>query len=139
MDENIINLLGEISDHAGTLRQVKYLLDIESPDSLEAIVLIFENRILTVSVFAEEDTIELQDCEPLIGASNNLIDLLNNNLWSLAIGKALRWGWVLINQQGYLDAIQFEFANNVSDNSVIIQLVAVASNLKVYKLDAWSL
>jgi Family of unknown function (DUF6334) len=139
MDEKMIDLLGEINDQAGILIQVKYLIDIDYSKSLEAVVLVFENKILTISVFAEEDTIELQSCEPLLDDSHKLIGLSNNNPWSFAIGKSLRWGWLLMNQQGYLDAIQFEFANNISDNSVIVQLVAVASRLRVYKLDRCSL
>ena len=39
-----------------------------------------------------------------------------------AIGRPLIWAWEMTNQQGYLDGIQLEFAEDVSAESVVVQL-----------------
>jgi hypothetical protein len=51
--------------------------------------------------------------------------------WVMAKGKPLLWSWALHNQQGYLDGLQFEFAKNPMDESVVIQLVAMGNELKL--------
>ena len=37
----------------------------------------------------------------------------------------------MVNQQGYLDGLQFEFSENVEKESLVIQLIAIASSIEV--------
>ena len=56
--------------------------------------------------------------------------LMESAPWSLVKGKSLLWSWVLFNQQGYLDGLQLEFANNSEDQSIVLQLVAIGCEVK---------
>jgi Family of unknown function (DUF6334) len=67
------------------------------------------------------------------GRTNDRVS--QNKPWSMAIGKRIRWSWALINQQGYPDAVQLEFAKDFLNTSVIIQLVTAASSIKIYELN----
>ncbi|WP_431685526.1 DUF6334 family protein [Hahella sp. NBU794] len=58
------------------------------------------------------------------------ISFMKRRPWSLAIGNPLLWSWVLHNQQGYFDGIQLEFAKSTESRSVIVQLVALGSEIK---------
>nr|CCG06118.1 hypothetical protein [Hahella chejuensis] len=58
------------------------------------------------------------------------ISFMKRRPWSLAIGSPLLWSWVLHNQQGYFDGIQLEFAKSTESRSVIVQLVALGSEIK---------
>jgi len=49
--------------------------------------------------------------------------------WNLALGKPLLWTWSMTNQFGYRDGLQLEFAEDVTDTSVVIQLIVMASTI----------
>ena len=51
--------------------------------------------------------------------------------WQAALGKPILWYWWMVNNQGYRDAFQIEFARDVEDVSICVQLVAIASRLSV--------
>ena len=53
-----LDILSEIADKAGSLRQVNYLYEEGDLNFLTAIILIFENRELTILAIADDDTIE---------------------------------------------------------------------------------
>jgi Family of unknown function (DUF6334) len=125
-----LNLLQHAANDAGPLLRVQSVAWNELPHDVVAVVLAFQNLELRISVNADDDTIEISEG----GASSDpeyTVHGIDEYPWSEAIGKPIRWGWHMTNQQGYQDAVQFEFARNVSEPSTIIQLVAVSSSLKV--------
>ena len=52
-----------------------------------------------------------------------------NSPLSHVIGQPLRWAWEMINNNGYLDGIQMEFAKSVASDANIIQLQVMASRM----------
>ena len=122
-------LLEKVANDAGPLLQTHYMTRNELPSVPSSFVLTFQNMELTVTA-QDDDSVELI----LGGVGTDSEHTLRSNEefpWSEAIGKPVRWGWMMTNQQGYQDAVQFEFARNIADTSTIIQLVAVGSSLKV--------
>ena len=97
--------------------------------SLCAIGFIFEKDSFYV-VAREDDSFALQYGDWRHSPELIPISLVDKQPWSLAIGCPLLWSWMLYNQQGYFDGIQIEFAKNAESKSVVIQLVALGSEVK---------
>ena len=123
-------LLHQVANDAGSLVQVQRVTWNELPNDVASFVLTFQKMQLTVNA-RDDDTVEL--VEGAI-ASNPEYSLQTGDEypWSEAIGKPIRWGWLMTNQQGYQDGIQIEFAHNVAEPSTIVQMVAVSSSLRVF-------
>jgi hypothetical protein len=51
--------------------------------------------------------------------------------WASAVGKPILWFWTMKNHQGYRDGVQLQFATDVDEHPVTLQLLAVASTLDV--------
>jgi len=49
--------------------------------------------------------------------------------WSTLVGKRLEWVWTMMNQQGYVDGVQFESSGQ---DQPALQLMVIASSLKPY-------
>jgi Family of unknown function (DUF6334) len=47
--------------------------------------------------------------------------------WSAVIGRRFGWGWVMVNQQGYLDGVLLSFGGVMPE----VLIAVVASGLKV--------
>ena len=52
--------------------------------------------------------------------------------WAKVIQRPMLWAWVLINQQGYFDGVQMEFAETCDSTRTRIQLLVEASAFKVF-------
>jgi hypothetical protein len=94
-------------------------------ESITVIRLDFGSKALIIE--AEEDdtvTISIRDGLPQDGEINN------QQQWIDLIGKPMGWGWVTVNQQGYLDGVLLSF------DGVIPQLLitVVASSLKTKRV-----
>ena len=103
--------------------------DEDSSPLLCAIALCFDGLILYV-VAQEDDSFELrrEDWRPDLRWT--VVSLMERRPWSAAKGKPLLWSWMLLNQQGYFDGLQLEFSRNSEDRSVVVQLVAIGSEVK---------
>jgi Family of unknown function (DUF6334) len=55
------------------------------------------------------------------------IPLNESDPWRLALGKPLFWSWSMTDQFGYRDGLQLAFAENVSDDSIIVQFIVLGS------------
>jgi hypothetical protein len=133
MDAEVINLLIQISEDGDHLSRIELVSDKDFNNQTKAIIFFFEKQNLTIMA-SEEDTIEIECKMRDWDDSSVLNDVSCTHPWLRSIGKKLRWAWCLVNQQGYFDALQLEFANNVSEEPIIVQLVAVASCLRAYTL-----
>ena len=103
------------------------------PTEIGVIKLCFQKGIFFV-VAQNDDSLELTDRNienDLKKEGFKSIRLSNDMPWQSAIGRHIRWLWTLMNQQGYIDGLQFEFADNVSQEAVIIQLIAIASRIDI--------
>jgi hypothetical protein len=122
-----MELLRKLVD-AGVLSSVDKLVDPELPSAAEAYVLRFERLTVTISVNPNDDTVEVAESERI---GSNQVKVLAEPLWPKAVGRPLRWAWLMTNQQGYRDGIQLELAHPDEPRGVCLQLVAVASALKL--------
>lgn len=57
-------------------------------------------------------------------------EISNRQPWSDVIGKQFGWGWVTVNQQGYLDGVLLSLNGIVPE----ILINVVASEIKVRKI-----
>ena len=123
-----------VHDQRLRLRQVVARLGAPSPSrSIRALCLVFDT--VTCMLAAEGDDSLSITSEPAPASGPSSVSVADEEPWSLALGKPLLWSWSMTNQQGYRDACQLEFAEDVSDQSVVIQLVVVASAIKVRLMD----
>ena len=100
-------------------------------DDLVALDLHFGGRHVLLSADAEDDTLVVgRDPKSSGGAGRQWTPLHQNDPWKEAVGKPLLWTWLMTNQQGYLDGVQFEFASSVEKASVVIQLIVCGGALK---------
>jgi len=87
-------------------------------------------------VATDDDSLKLTDSVAEVDVDVddfNSVNMSDKLPWQSAIGRSVRWVWTMVNQQGYLDGLQFEFANNITQEPVVIQLIAIASSIKLYK------
>jgi hypothetical protein len=126
-----MDLLLKLMD-AGALSSVDKLVDPELPSAAEVYVLRFEQLTLTICVNPDDDTVVLVEGERIAPSQ---MKGEAEAIWSNAVGRPLRWAWLLTNQQGYGDGVQLDFARPEEARGVCLQLLAVASALKLQKVE----
>lgn len=62
------------------------------------------------------------------------VSMTDEEPWCAAVGKPIIWSWSMVNQQGYRDGYQLEFAENVSDTEIVVQLL-VLGGVQVRRVD----
>jgi hypothetical protein len=87
---------------------------------------------LVVSADGEADTVLLRVGDFTSDPDMVLVRVSDSSPWSGIIGLGVRWGWELINHQGYSDGVRFEFANPDTGVSQEVELIAAASALQIY-------
>jgi hypothetical protein len=93
---------------------------------IDQIALEFDSRFLVIRCNASDDTIDLSIPEEFLDA--NSVGHLEP--WSELIGKRFGWGWVTINQQGYLDGVLLSF-DGITPTLLIM---AIASSLHIRRI-----
>jgi hypothetical protein len=101
----------------------------EADGSLDKLVLNFGLRSLILKANADDDTLRVQTVESL-ETTETFTSSVDADLWKEFIGKRFGWGWVTVNQQGYLDGALLSF----SGISPQILVTVVASSLKIARL-----
>ncbi len=134
MNEENLELLSSIANGAGCLVHVELVHDKDCNNQTKAVILFFENRSLTITA-SDDDEIELIFEHRKWDDSYEIKNVTSALPWATVAERKLRWGWGLVNHQGYFDALQMEFANNIHQKQVIFQIVAIASHLKIYLLN----
>ncbi|REJ65138.1 MAG: hypothetical protein DWQ31_19195 [Planctomycetota bacterium] len=108
-----------------------FFVDQVCDDLLVAVRLKFDDEIVVLTA-EEDDTIGVfgpswrRDSEDV-----ELRGLSGTPPWTSAIGKPLLWSWTMTNQLGYFDGVQIQFGTNVENAGVQVQLLVVASEIKV--------
>lgn len=122
-------------DDAGRLVGVRYGVFAEVPTVVPVIVLDFESGSWTLAVDPDDDTLRISagggSGSGEVGRDDIRIDPAPaGSPWAGALGAAAQWVWILENQQGYHDGLQFCFA--VDRTEVCrVQLIAAASGWQV--------
>ncbi len=111
-----------------------FFVDEPSDDMLVAVQFEFENHVVVLAA-QDDDTLQVIESSRHIDEvrvdSRNLSKL---SPWNRALGKPLLWSWRMTNQQGYSDGVQLQFATNVTGEKAEVQLIVVASEIKVKEL-----
>jgi hypothetical protein len=111
---------------------VGYFEDLDDGDPayiLCAIGFIFEKNKFYIMA-QEDDSFVLHPSDWYSNPEWLPVSFMKRRPWSLAIGNPLLWSWMLYNQQGYFDGVQLEFAKNAGARSIVVQLVALGSEIK---------
>ena len=125
----MINALHKACYESGRLIDVRETLIDEGSDSINAVELTFEALTVTLSVQPDDDTV-LASLSSL--SNDEIFRTTRQSFWSTCIGKGLQWAWLLTNQQGYKDGIRLEFHNVDEQDSVIVELIALASSFEFF-------
>ena len=123
----MLELLRNACCDGGNLRYVREILLDPNYPPIMAVELQFDTLTISFSAVADDDTIAVSSGS-YSGPSRQTI----NAPWTSCIGKPLQWTWLMTNQQGYTDGARLEFTDPDSQHSVIVELVAGASSLRVY-------
>jgi hypothetical protein len=111
---------------AGQLVDVRYGTPHDAPTLLTTILLDFETGSWVLAVNAGDDTVQITDTDATSLRDLYLAEPAAHSPWTAALGSAAQWVWILENQQGYADGIQFAFAHDGAQTCQI-QLIAAAS------------
>ena len=121
-------ILERVIEAIEVLLEVKYFRSSEQA-AIELIFLKFSKSDVYVYVNQEDDTLVVDQRHPQI--SEELNQFTPHKIWEEAYGQHIRWYWNMVNNQGYEDGLQFEFAQDVNDNPICLQLIAIASTISV--------
>ncbi len=124
-----------ITDRSGRLQSATYHFDEDLPRDILRIDLEFELGQWSVLVDENDDTVQLLETAAIGKGGPRTAHASAFDPWSDAIGCTVRWVWSMENQQGYRDAIQFEFTDVTrSGTAAMVQLVALSSCLKIKRI-----
>jgi hypothetical protein len=125
----VLELLNEVVCNGGSLRNVREILFDSDSQAIMGVELQFDALTIALSAVADDDTVAV-----VAGTLDGLSRQPTSSLWTPCIGKPLRWAWLLTNQLGYVDGIRLEFSYPDDPQSVIVELVTVASIFRVYRV-----
>ncbi len=108
----------------------------DSTPMLTAIKITFEPTIV-ILLAQDDDSIKVLTDGALVDLPHSEVrTLLHTPAWEKAALRPLLWVWKMVNQQGYFDGLQFDFANSAEEAVSRVQLLVVGSEFKVA---AWPL
>jgi hypothetical protein len=113
--------LSKLVEEAGKLKEAKAYCFPELADEIAAIELSFQHLSCFISVLENTDEIELSTYVDLSALKESNAHLL----FHTCVGHELVWCWSMVNNQGYSDALKFQFQNNVA-----FELLVMASSIK---------
>jgi len=117
------------------LLNVQYFFHPVLTECIGVIKLCFENKVFFIIVNPSDDTLEIteENQDQMLKEKNyKCVDVSEEIPWNSAIGNRIDWMWELINQQNYLDGLQFEFANKENRKKpTIIQMIAISSAIEI--------
>ena len=127
------NLIESLIETGEKLIKVEHLCHEQDPMFVGKIVLYFQYSICVLVANEQDDSLEIQDnLSESFPEELASINYSHKKPWVQAIGGEIRWVWLMTNQQGYIDGMQFEFINAViGEDPVIIQLMVAASSIEV--------
>lgn len=120
-------------DFSSILEKVEYFTAVDSND-IELIILSFQNeegsQLISIQIDINDDSLSVSTLQPKNMKYYHRVHV--SEKWESIIGCQAIWMWTITNQQGYLDAIQFEFRTPLGSN--IIQFLGIASSIQSYEL-----
>lgn len=104
--------------------------NLEEDGSVRGIRLEFEQAMSLCVFITEQDELVCTDDAPSPGLE---LEPAEESIWADAYGKFMSWFWILKNQKGYEDGVQFEFGA-AGEQRVIVQLMAVGGQVVTRRL-----
>ena len=128
-----IESITTVVDEGLHLEQVFLFTDDVESEFLDAVVMKFGNTFIKITAM-QDDSIKVVEVNVLDFCSvpSDKVKSKCSTVWNRCIGLPIRWFWLMENNKGYTDAFQIEFAKNVSEKPISIQLRAEASELTTY-------
>ncbi|WP_445359532.1 DUF6334 family protein [Microbulbifer sp. ANSA005] len=115
--------LSDLVEGAGKLESVESFSYPEIIEDIQVIRLNFHSMNCDIYAIQETDEIRLQESMAVEGVVVNK----RSTVFQACVGSELLWAWDMTNNQGFSDALKFEFKNGVS-----VELVVVASSIKQF-------
>tara|TARA_B110000196_G_scaffold302843_1_gene298184 strand:+ start:1765 stop:2127 length:363 start_codon:yes stop_codon:yes gene_type:complete len=113
--------ISKLVEEAGKLEEAKAYCFPELADEIAAIKLNFQYLSCVIRVLEDSDEIELAKYSDLSALNESDAKLI----FHTCVGQELAWCWSMVNNQGYSDALKFQFQSNVA-----FELVVMASAIK---------
>ncbi|MEE3716055.1 DUF6334 family protein [Tumidithrix elongata RA019] len=132
-----LKVIYDFVHESGLLTKVEYLFNDYFDFAPVSLILHAEHRLLVVNAVAEDDTVELTTFLPVVESGYTLMDVSSQKPWQKLLHHRLQWAWLLTNQQGYFDGIQFAYMDEPNDEPnipTIIQLQVLASSFHIFHL-----
>ncbi len=127
------DIISHISEEGGGLSEASgvYVQGLDPGESkmLVGIVLKFESGTLPLFVTDDDELTIVKNFDVHSPTEGHFCESIGSfPPWRDVLGASVLWGWVLVNQQGYTDGMQFEFLKPTGE-SAVVQLLAVAGEI----------
>jgi hypothetical protein len=128
----MLDALLSACNHGGKLLGVSRTLFHNDPRFVTTVSFRFESLTLGFRADSDLDTLDATIGQ-LTKDDNDVVSEVGSSApWSACVGRGLRWGWRLTNQQGYTDGVRLEFGDPDSSDEVVVELLVVASAIQVF-------
>ncbi|WP_037607044.1 DUF6334 family protein [Streptacidiphilus rugosus] len=126
------NAIEAMVDDAGRLTGVHHVRAEfgDVPGWVSAVVLDFEHGSWTLSVDPDDDTVRIDAGRIARREHESVGPAPAGSPWRQALGMSAQWIWLLRNQRGYEDGIQFAFVGDRREPCTV-QMVAMASRWQI--------
>jgi hypothetical protein len=122
-----IDSFKNIIESLKTIESVSYLFHQDAPTDIFGVLLKFSDTEVYFLANEDDDTIQLHlKCQ-----DEKILLKQSEDIFCSVVGKAVRWLWVMTNNQGYQDGIQLEFANSIEEDPIIVQFMVIASRISI--------
>jgi hypothetical protein len=101
-------------------------------DCLVEVTLDFGATALVLAANEQDDSIDLRSANATATVPNAPDEATATGPWGNYTGKQFGWGWITINQQGYLDGVILSFEGITPQLLVTV----AASSLQIQQIDA---
>jgi hypothetical protein len=128
----MLDALARIYDDAGRLLGVTYTLFEGGPRFVTSVALRFESLTAWFRAVPDDDTLAVEFVALPISDGESVVDVSAELPWADCLECGVSWAWRMTNQQGYTDGIRFEFGRPNEVVSVIVELVVVASAIRLF-------
>jgi hypothetical protein len=100
-------------------------------DLLDRIVLDFESKALIIRAYGDDDTVEFRLGNSSDPERNQGDDASQVHPWKDFLRREFGWGWVTVNQQGYLDGLLLSFGGITPQ--LLVTVVASELNISLIR------
>ena len=117
--------------HAAQGHPLKSVCQVLDEGSLQKLILDFGAVLLTVTANEDDDTVDLA----AVSADQSTLKLDGQDIsslepWTEFIGRSFGWGWLIMNQQGYIDGVLLSFSG--LDPQLLMNVIA--SSIKISQI-----